>query len=112
MVIVDTSVIESWYAEWKRERIRSQRHARPEEKGIPVPGTGGSNYHSKKDSGKGGVSGGSRIVPHRYMDEGDKGKGHRREIRRKERPMVQDQISEGLWDYLTNYDTDLEGCDF
>lgn len=34
--------------------------------------------------GRGGVSGGSRIVPHRYMDEGDNGPAHRREIRRRE----------------------------
>lgn len=32
----------------------------------------------------GGVIGNSRIIPHRYLDEGDKGKQHRREIKRRE----------------------------
>ncbi|QDH93870.1 hypothetical protein SEA_EVY_239 [Streptomyces phage Evy] len=58
-------------------------------KGIPVPGTGrvscgGYCCHSSS-SGNSGVMGNSRIVSHRYMDEGEKGRAHRREIRRKER---------------------------
>lgn len=71
-------------------------HALPEEKGIPVPGTGAKRYHSKKSSGKTGVSGSSRILPHRYMDEGDNGKGHRREVRRKERPLWISEVQEEL----------------
>ena len=35
-------------------------------------------------SKNGGVSGNSRSLPHRYLDEGDNGPTHRREVRRKE----------------------------
>lgn len=56
-------------------------------KGVPVPRTGKrGNYGLRDSAGKtSGVSGNSRIVPHRYLDEGDNGKTHRREVRRKER---------------------------
>lgn len=64
-------------------------HALPEDKGIPVPHTGRSRWHSAKDSGKTGVIGSSRMLPHRYMDEGDKGKGHNRHIKRLERSLWQ-----------------------
>jgi len=112
-MFLDYNSIDDWYANWKAERIRMQRHALPEEKGIPVAGTGMTRrrYHSKKDSSRSsGVSGNSRVLPHRYMDEGDNGKGHRREIRRKERVAVQAEISEGLWDYLVP--ADLDDYDF
>jgi hypothetical protein len=53
---------------------------------IPVAGTGRSRIHSKKDrAGKSnGVIGSSRLLPHRYADEGDKGPAFRRSIRRLE----------------------------
>lgn len=59
-------------------------------KGVPVPGTGRtacSGYCCHSSSGKSGVMGGSRILAHRYMDELDNGRWHRREIRRKERAL-------------------------
>jgi len=54
-------------------------------KGIPVPRTGSRRWHSGKNSGKSGVIGNSRVLPHRYMDEGDKGAAHNRHIKRVER---------------------------
>ncbi|WP_128378527.1 hypothetical protein [Streptomyces cavernae] len=53
---------------------------------IPVAGTGRSRYHSKKNrAGKpNGVMSSSRLLPHRYADEGDKGPQFRRTIRRLE----------------------------
>lgn len=53
----------------------------------PVAGSGRSRWHSRKNRpGKAnGVSASSRIVSHRYADEGEKGPSLRREIRRKER---------------------------
>lgn len=59
------------------------KHA--QEKGIPVARTGSRRWHSGKNSGKAGVIGNSRVLPHRYMDEGDKGKAHNRHIKRVER---------------------------
>lgn len=53
------------------------------EKGIPVSGL--RDGKRRKYVNGAGVSANSRILPHRYADEGDKGNGHRREIRRKER---------------------------
>jgi len=49
----------------------------------PVPLTGRWRWHRrfKRNSG---VSGNSRILPNRYMDEGDNGRQHRRQIRRTE----------------------------
>lgn len=57
------------------------RHAT--EKGVPVSGL--RDGARRKYVNGSGVSANSRILPHRYADEGDKGSGHRREIRRKER---------------------------
>lgn len=53
---------------------------------IPVAGTGRSRHHSKNNrAGKpNGVIGSSRLLPHRYADEGDKGRAFRRTIRRLE----------------------------
>lgn len=68
------------YREWQRKR---RFHALPEDKGIPVPHTGyGRTYKHKNGSG---VSANSRILSHRYADEGEKGALIRREVRRKER---------------------------
>lgn len=80
---------EAWQtqcAEWAayREFCRKRRfHALPEDKGIPVPHTG---YQRKfKYANGSGVSANSRILSHRYADEGEKGRNIRREVRRKER---------------------------
>lgn len=74
--------IADWYAYW--EWMRNRRfHALPEDKGIPVPHTG---YQRKfKYANGSGVSANSRILSHRYADEGEKGRNIRREVRRKER---------------------------
>lgn len=95
----------AWLAYW---RYNSSRRflTPPEDKGTPVPHTGVRRVSSGKDSGKGGVSGGSRVLPHRYMSEGDAGPQHRREVRRKERRMVADEINEGFRDWL------YEGADY
>ena len=53
------------------------------EKGVPVPHL--RDGKRRKYVNGAGVSANSRILPHRYADEGEKGSGHRREIRRKER---------------------------
>lgn len=83
------------YAYWSWLSKR-RFHALPEDKGIPVPGTGSSRWHSGKNSGKTGVIGSSRMLPHRYMDEGDKGKSHNRHIKRLERRLwLQDWLDEG-----------------
>ena len=42
----------------------------------------------------GGVIGNSRIVSHRYQDEGDNGPAHRREIRRAERRLWRGEAKE------------------
>lgn len=63
---------------YKRPKLR---HAT--EKGVPVAGL--RDGARRKYVNGSGVSANSRILPHRYADEGDKGKGHRKEIRRKER---------------------------
>lgn len=86
---------EDWYAFWKY--LAGLRfHTPQEDKGIPVEGTGKHRYHSRKDSGKTGVIGNSHVVSHRYMDEGDKGPSHRREIKRRESVMVNAEIAEGI----------------
>ncbi|AYB70842.1 hypothetical protein SEA_YABOI_264 [Streptomyces phage Yaboi] len=79
-------------------------------KGIPIPGTGRRScrcgFCSQNSSANGGVSASSRILPHRYADEGEKGPLLRREIRRKERAvwlaeafeeMMEDYESESYW---------------
>ncbi len=57
--------------------------------GDPIPGTGRkspASLRSKKLPGKrgGSVSAGSRVLEHRYADEGDKGGWIRRLVRRRE----------------------------
>ena len=81
--IIDTSYMTAWYEAWRKNRHKMYRHATEEERGIPVPRAGYSRRHKYVNGS--GVSANSRILPHRYADEGDKGTGHRREIRRKER---------------------------
>lgn len=56
---------------------------------MPVPGTGRRRYHSRKDrAGRpNGVISSSRILPHQYADEGDKGPTLRRKLRRAENRM-------------------------
>lgn len=76
----------AWYAYWTWMSKR-RFHALPEDKGVPVPHTGRRHWHSRKDSGKTGVIGSSRMLPHRYMDEGDKGKDHNRHIKRLEKAL-------------------------
>jgi len=53
------------------------------EKGVPVPHLRSGGRRKHKNGA--GVSANSRILPHRVADDGEKGKGHRREIKRKER---------------------------
>ncbi|QDP44265.1 hypothetical protein KGG70_gp19 [Streptomyces phage Celia] len=48
---------------------------------VPVPGTGRKRYHRTK---QGGVSASSRVIEHRYADEGEKGRWIRRLVRRRE----------------------------
>lgn len=93
---------ESLYAYW--DVLAKRRfHALPEDKGTPVPGTGKSRWHSRKDSGKAGVIGSSRVLPHRYMDEGDKGKAHNRRIKRVERAQW---LSEAMAELQEEYDAE------
>lgn len=70
-----------------------------EEKGIPVPGTGNYRFRRAYYKNGHGVISGSHVVSHRYKSEGDKGKGLRREIKRKERVMVSEEITEGFSDW-------------
>jgi hypothetical protein len=70
-------------------------------KGLPVPGTGRKSpaaLRSKtgtEDPGKpAGVMGASRILPHRYADEGDSGAWFRRLIRRREKAFWQVEADE------------------
>ncbi|GGY88777.1 hypothetical protein CP967_31255 [Streptomyces nitrosporeus] len=53
---------------------------------TPVPGTGRPRWHSRKNrAGRpNGLLSASRIIPHRYADEGDKGPWFRRIVRRRE----------------------------
>lgn len=53
---------------------------------TPVAGTGRRRWHRKANrAGRpNGLLGASRILPHRYRDEGDKGQWFRRVIRRRE----------------------------
>lgn len=46
-----------------------------------VPGTGRKRYHRTT---QGGVSASSKVVSHRYADEGEKGRSMRRLVRRRE----------------------------
>jgi hypothetical protein len=76
---------EAYYAWWAElARIAKKRyHALPEDKGIPVPYTACRTRYKYVNGA--GVSASSRVVSHRYADEGDKGKSLRREIKRVER---------------------------
>lgn len=47
-------------------------------------------------SERGGVIGNSRIVPHRYHDEGDNGPTHRREIKRAEKRLWRKEADEEM----------------
>jgi len=49
---------------------------------TPVPFTGRSHIHRRRSKG---VSANSRVLPHRYASEGDKGRRYRRLIRRVEK---------------------------
>jgi hypothetical protein len=69
------------------------------ERGIPVPRTGYRRWNSGANKGKTGVIANSHVVSHRYMDEGDKGSSLRREIKRKERILVSQEIAEGIEEY-------------
>lgn len=63
-------------------------------RGVPVPGTGVRHY--RKSVNGAGVSANSRILPHRYADEGEKGKAHRKQIRHAEEMMWRaDWVDEG-----------------
>lgn len=82
------------YWSWLSKR---RFHALPEDKGIPVPHTG--KWNRRKHANGSGVSASSRILSHRYADEGEKGTLIRREVRRKERAQwLSDWIDEG-YDY-------------
>ena len=103
--IVDPAKLDAYYADlwanWEVVKPR-MRHATAEERGEPVSGRGRRHhYHSRKDHAgrSNGVSSGSRILPHRYRDEGDKGKHHRREIRRRETLVWHAEVWEALEQY-------------
>lgn len=57
----------------------------------PVPGAGRSRWHRRRSRG---VSANSRMVRHRYADEGDKGQWFRRFIRRREERMWRSEIED------------------
>ncbi|MFE6493395.1 hypothetical protein [Streptomyces sp. NPDC057748] len=48
---------------------------------LPIPHTGRRRWHRRRSRG---VSASSRIIPHRYADEGDRGRWFRRLVRRRE----------------------------
>lgn len=77
---------------YKRPKLR---HAT--EKGIPVAGL--RDGARRKYVNGSGVSANSRILPHRYADEGEKGKGHRREIRRKEETLWRAEAVQEMEEY-------------
>lgn len=54
-------------------------------RGVPVPGTGVRRY--RKSVNGAGVSANSRILPHRYADEGEKGREIRKMVRHRERAL-------------------------
>jgi hypothetical protein len=54
-------------------------------KGVPVAGIRSGGRRKYKNGA--GVSANSRVLSHHYRDEGERGKAHRREIKRKERAM-------------------------
>lgn len=86
---------------WQRPKLV---HAT--EKGVPVPGT--YKRSRRKYVNGSGVSANSRILSHHYRDEGEKGQGHRREIRRKERVQWQrewEQEQQSELDELSSYDS-------
>lgn len=58
----------------------------------PIPGTGRRRF--KWCSRSTGVSANSRIMPHRYADEGDKGRTFRRLIRRRETRLWRRELGE------------------
>lgn len=72
------------------------------EKGIPVPGV--HKYNRRKYKNGAGVSANSRVLSHHYRDEGETGRSHRREIKRKE---------EAVWrcEALTELGDDREAWD-
>ncbi|MET8691761.1 hypothetical protein ABZV65_04350 [Streptomyces bauhiniae] len=59
---------------------------------LPIPGTGGKRGRYSTRSR--GVSGSSRIIPHRYPDEGDRGPNFRRQIRKREDALWRKEASE------------------
>lgn len=78
-------------AELVAEHRRANRRVFATIKGEPVAGTGkSSNMGSLRSSagGNNGVLSRERLLPHRYMDEGDRGKNYRRQLRR---------LSEAAW---------------
>lgn len=109
-----------WYAYW--EWMSNRRfHALPEDKGIPVPGTGKISYRKHRNGS--GVSASSRVLSHYYADEGEKGRGIRKLVRNRERALwltewAQEQTEEentydaetvGQWfyDYSDDVDSDV-----
>lgn len=56
---------------------------------TPVPRTGRRRWHSKRNrAGRpNGLLSASRVLPHRYADEGDNGPWFRRILRRRERAL-------------------------
>lgn len=69
---------------WMRGR---RFHAHPEDKGIPVEGTGVRRHRRSWTHNGTSVSSGSHVLSHYYADEGDKGRWVRKLVRRRERAM-------------------------
>ncbi len=90
---------------WRTLR-RKTFHALPEEKGKPVPGTGVRRSRGKWTHNGAGVSANSRILSHHYADEGETGKAHRREIRRKERALWLSEWEREQMEEESAYDTE------
>jgi hypothetical protein len=82
-------------------RAIAREHAESS-RGIPIPGTGRRTcrcgHCSQNSNSNCGVIANSRVLPHRYADEGEKGPLLRREIRRKERALWLAEAFEEMMD--------------
>lgn len=80
----DRDAYENVWRVWRNLR-RKNFHALPEDKGIPVPGTGTRRYRKHRNGS--GVSASSRVLSHYYADEGEKGSYVRKLVRNRERAL-------------------------
>lgn len=97
--LTDMDAYENVWRVWRSLR-RKTFHALPEEKGTPVPGTGGKRWR-KWSANNGGVSAGSHVISHHYASEGDKGRTVRKLVRSRERALWLDE-----WQQEQNQDAE------